>query len=288
MTVMGKILVIVNLVFSLLTAFLIMMVYTARTNWAEAYKKLEANYQAAQSNAVTFNTDAQESKKQADTRVNAAEAEVKTLKGELDVAKKDGQANLAKFEAASRENQVAKVNADTLAEELKRRQLEVDAMKGREAENNKRMVQLEDQAKAFRDRAVEAEIASKSMQDRNDNLRVQLENMTKDLERARTGGGTGVASASQGKNPPQADIEGTVKDVDAQSGLITISIGSDSGIARGNTLEVFRLRPAEYLGTIRIVDVRPNEAVGKAVTQQRRGQIQVGDRVASSILSKRL
>ena len=42
MTVLGKILVFVNLVFSLVTAGLIVMVFTTRTNWNDAFKKLTA------------------------------------------------------------------------------------------------------------------------------------------------------------------------------------------------------------------------------------------------------
>ena len=63
---------------------------------------------------------------------------------------------------------------------------------------------------------------------------------------------------------------------------MTISIGSDAGIAIGQTLEVFRLETSKYLGKIKIVDVRPNEAVGSPV-QRMLAPVQVGDHVASKI-----
>ena len=40
-----------------------------------------------------------------------------------------------------------------------------------------------------------------------------------------------------------------VKATDSQSGYITVSIGSDAGLSKGDTLEVYRLKPeAAYLG----------------------------------------
>jgi hypothetical protein len=86
------------------------------------------------------------------------------------------------------------------------------------------------------------------------------------------------------KNPPLEDVRGKVLDVDATSGLVSISLGRDAGIQVGNTLEVYRLEPKpEYLGTIRVVDVKSNQAVAKPVTPQGGKQLQKGDRVASRV-----
>src|SRR5439155_512641 len=88
------------------------------------------------------------------------------------------------------------------------------------------------------------------------------------------------ADSAGGKNPPPGDVEGVVKKVD-ESGLVQISVGSDAGLARGHTLEVFRLKPApRYLGQIRIVEVKRTEAVGRVVGRPL-GKIQKDDRVAS-------
>jgi hypothetical protein len=96
----------------------------------------------------------------------------------------------------------------------------------------------------------------------------------------------GAAAAAAGKNPPAEGVEGLIKQVDPASGLVTITIGSDAGLAKGHTLEVFRLSPtAKYLGTIRIIEVTATRAVGRpqgAMTDA----LQVGDRVASRVLGK--
>jgi hypothetical protein len=89
------------------------------------------------------------------------------------------------------------------------------------------------------------------------------------------------------RNPPAEDVAGSVKKTDRQSGYVTVSVGSDAGLSKGNTLEVYRLKPEpSYLGTIQILDVRPNEAVARPVDRLR-GVIQVGDQVSSNIMSRR-
>jgi hypothetical protein len=88
------------------------------------------------------------------------------------------------------------------------------------------------------------------------------------------------------KSPPAKDVEGVVKRVDAGSGLVTISIGSDAGLAKGNTLEVFRTAPApKYLGTLQVIDAKPTETVCRSVGRTI-GTLQVGDRVASRLKEK--
>jgi hypothetical protein len=95
----------------------------------------------------------------------------------------------------------------------------------------------------------------------------------------------GEPGATSAKNPPADNVEGLIKEVDPKSGLVTITLGSDAGLAKGHTLEVFRLSPApKYLGTIRILEVTVSQAVGQPT--DRSATMQVGDRVASQLLKK--
>src|SRR3954451_15488685 len=51
MTIVGKILVFINLLFSLFVGWLAVMSYTARTHWVEGFNNLQKSYQVAQANA---------------------------------------------------------------------------------------------------------------------------------------------------------------------------------------------------------------------------------------------
>jgi hypothetical protein len=96
-------------------------------------------------------------------------------------------------------------------------------------------------------------------------------------------------TGSPSKDPPDekssapSNIDGAIKATDPQSGLVTLSIGSDAGLRKGQTLEVYRLKPQPtYLGPIQIIDVHPTEAVARR-TGEPVGAIEVGDRVTSTI-----
>jgi hypothetical protein len=89
-------------------------------------------------------------------------------------------------------------------------------------------------------------------------------------------------------NLPPAGLEGTVKAIDAKSGLLTITLGSDAGLRAGHSLEVFRTTPEPtYLGTIKILTVSQAEAVGKMTSSLARDKVQIGDRVTSNRITGR-
>lgn len=86
------------------------------------------------------------------------------------------------------------------------------------------------------------------------------------------------------RNPPPEAVEGAITQVDEKTGLVTISLGSDSGLQEGHTLEVYRLKPTpKYLGTLRIINVQPRESVGRMLNRPM-AAVEVGDKVASRIL----
>lgn len=101
--------------------------------------------------------------------------------------------------------------------------------------------------------------------------------------------GFGRLSLEQGgarvaHQPPPGDLRGQIKAVD-KDGLVSVSIGSDAGLQKGHTLEVYRAAPKPlYLGVIEIIEVTPQEAVGRPATPRFKDQMQTGDQVASRIL----
>jgi hypothetical protein len=87
---------------------------------------------------------------------------------------------------------------------------------------------------------------------------------------------------ASGKNPPPNEVEGHVKNIDA-SGLMTLSIGSDAGLVKGHTLELYRMtEKPKYLGTVRIIETDTKQSVAQPVGRLT-APPQKGDRVASRI-----
>lgn len=292
MTVLGKILVIVNLVFSLVTAGLIATVFVTRTNWKEGYTALRKKYEVAEANARIYAEEAKESKSAAEAEVRKIRSELDPKGRELDAARKEAEDRVA--ELRQREQSLAQAEAQLKisAEELNRRKQEIDHLKAVAAEKEDRLAQLEAQTKQYRDAAVTAEIQAKTEHERNLNLLAQNEQLARDAERGGSSGATpGAPSPGSGgatRHPPQEDVQGVVLESDPRAGLVTISIGTDAGVNKGNTLEVYRFKPRpEYVGTVTVIDAAFHEAVARPNLPLRSGPIQKGDTVASRIMATR-
>ncbi|MBI3464360.1 MAG: hypothetical protein HY000_15085 [Planctomycetes bacterium] len=83
-------------------------------------------------------------------------------------------------------------------------------------------------------------------------------------------------------NPPQ--VEGYIKKVDPQGKFVEISLGSDDGLRKGHKLQVYRIKPqGKYVGQIEIADLDPERAVCRIIPQLRQANFQEGDLVATRI-----
>ncbi len=284
MTVLGKIFVIVNLVLSVAVGALIVMTYVARTNWHTAYLEMEKQVKAAGANARTY----QEERDQAKSSTVKAMADLvqQQQKHQADLQAKDNEIAQAGalLQAEQRKSRSLQGSLTLLQKGQENRQGEVDYLKKLVAQRDDKIRDMEKTVEDSHSKMVEAQIARNSEHERNNNLLARMEQMTKQLQKAQTSGAVAMAAPTGGKhNPPAEYVEGQVKAADQQSGLVTISLGTDQDVQKGNTLEVYRLKPEPaYVGTIEILASHATESVGKPVSRPL-SPIRVGDTVASSI-----
>jgi hypothetical protein len=290
MTTLGKILVFVNLVFSLVTGALIIMVFVTRANWKSGFDKVSAYYATAESNAKAREKDMDDLKKTekaAREQLAVDNAHLKAANVEVTTKLTDANAEVEKQRGL-----VAKAKDEVTAatDEMNRRKAEVATLQGVVAARDQKLNELENTNKDFRDRTVAAELAYKDEHERNTQLLAQIEKMARENERlqaSKSGLGAPAGATTAAKPPPQ-DVKGTVLESDPKSGLVTISLGSDSSLSLGNTLFVYRLEPKpDYVGVIRVVDVDFKQAVARAQMPLRAGPIQKGDIVSSRIATPR-
>jgi chromosome segregation ATPase len=283
MGVLGKILVFINLVFSLLTAGLIIVVFTTRENWRQAYQKAEANMRvvqaAAQADVAAADQRVLEKDKlhQAlDREKKAAEAAKAKTEEELKKAKDD----LVAFQNIHEKNTT---NVDATTQELNRRKTEVEALQKLLAEREQKITDIDLQMATLRDQKVQFEVQYKAAKEKLNSLMTQNEALVKENGQLKAQlGNIQTLPSTVTKTVPPEDARGTVKTV--QNELATITIGTDAGINVGNVLQVYRVRPQpEYLGTLTILAATPHEAVGR-LSGAKRSQVRVGDEVAARVL----
>ncbi len=286
MTTLGKILVIVNLVFSVVVAAVIIIAFITRTNWREGFEKQAEANKALQERNVRLAADMKGVREETDRRIQSIQDDLKSARTDLDQARKQAkelQDSLTLEQGKSK----ADANAHAVIQsELERRRAEVTRLEKRVSDAELEIAKLQQDNREQRAVATKNQLDADSLRVRNAQLMDQLSQMAQDMERRKSG--AGAVAGGMPNNPPPEDVRGTIKALDASSGLVTISLGSDAGLSVGNTLEAFRFKPRPtYLGRIQLVDVRHHDAVGKLISTQRRGLIQVGDEVASRIMGER-
>ena len=287
MTPVGKILVFVNLIFSLFVGAMGLMVFTADTNKNAEIVKVQREREVLKASNTTYQEENKTLQESGSSSVKEKEVEIAKLKMEVEDFKRVKDDLVKKYNEASKKLNEKDIVLQTAVAESSRRQeqnAQMSEILKAEVKRNSEISTLLEQTRA---KEIAERIAAQTFKSTNERLEVQLREMAKDMERTKSGGSSALTQVNKAsKNPPPDNIEGMVKVADA-SGLIKISIGSDAGLIKGHTLEVFRLSSvatqSKYLGTVRILEVTPNEAVAQPVKPLSDKPI-AGDRVASRIL----
>jgi hypothetical protein len=287
MTTVGKILVFLNLIFSLVVGAFLAFAYASGTHWVEANKKLQDQNTVLAADAKTYQTELQKAKQDAADQVAKKDAELTNYRQDLDHANqviRQLREDMAKLNTKSQqENALSTIYTS----EVGKRQEDVSQLRDTLRKERDTNNALAKQNAELRDQATVAQIERRTVQDQNQRLEKQLQQMAKDMARMRANGGATATARAGGKNPPPDNVEGLVKNTDS-GGLMTLTIGSDAGLAKGHTLELFRLNPAvpsqsKYLGTVRIVEAEAHQSVAQPIGRLS-SPPQRGDRVASRIL----
>lgn len=289
MTIVGKILVFLNLVFSLIVGGLVMVVFMTRTNWEQAYNGQKAQYNAAVASGEQTARERDALKLEYDERliavtkerddavkaVAAARAETKRANEELATIKQDDRKKSADVTA--------------IAGAIDSRREQVADLEKRLADERKDKLEVIKQKNDERAARIQADVEMKFFKSKALDLEAQVKDLARELVRSTAGPSGVVVTRKKGEeNPPRDNVEGKVVKVDGEDNLVSLSIGSDSGLQQGHTLHVFRLNAipeqSKYLGIIEILTVRPHEAVGRPMKSMSTA-MRPGDRVASRLIT---
>jgi hypothetical protein len=290
MTALGKIFVIINLLFSLVVAGFIVAVYARSTNWHDAADKWQKAAQVADASRQATEGEMATVQKDAAARVAAKDQEIEGLKKAVETEKSATQVARTELENVRKAGGKDTSTVQALQAELEKRKDEVTGMEKQVAEKDKQILGLLDDKNKANDAKVAAEIKANSYQGKAERMEARLRETEVELVKLRrTGGGAagaGGLSMVSTANPPPQDVEGIVTETSPRGDLVRISVGSDAGLAKGHTLDLFRTNPPQYLGQIRLTDVRAHEAVGVPVDKLKY-PVKKGDLVASDVTPRK-
>lgn len=289
MTIFGKLLVFMNLVFSVVTGALIVFVFTTRANWEAVYKDAETKAKAAEVAYKNEKAAHENDLKQKDAGSASLVAEVARLGKEVE--KFQGEADRERKATASQTALLEKalVAQKALDEELKSIKEERTIIVVEKDALRTKIVGMQQEVDMWRTTAVNADLQAKNLVQRNGNLLRQVEDLTvlnRELQ------STSTVSAGGGSKPPASaldplnsaappNVRGKITGVGASgTSLAQVNIGSDSGLSPGNVLTVYK--GTEYKGDLHLTTVEPKTAVGKFVPAKRTSKIEKDDLVITS------
>jgi hypothetical protein len=294
MNTMGKVLVFANLIFALITGGFLAADFATRTNWRQANDSLAAELAVARSNGDELHNTV----KIVAEKLTKAEGRVKDLESQLDRARKDTEQKVKEAGDNARQTGLQMKSTEmttTLASaELGRLREENKHLSKVIQEREQYIVKLNDERNKAQDRMHQAMAEAQAAQQRSETMLERVREAEKKLATLKVAGGPSgqpapaAARNPNQPNPPAAYVRGKIEKVHAEDpSLVEMNVGSDSGVATGQTLDVYRLNPEPaYLGMVRIREVFPHHSIGRMVpagVDGSRREVRKGDEVASSI-----
>lgn len=290
MNLVGKILVVLQLVLSIFFMAFAGVVYNAQTVWrAEAIKE-KANVVKATKERDDTRSDLDRTKtemeakvKAAETKAAALEADKAALTADTERLKKELGDVAVNRKTASEQALIAGEEAAARIEEsLNLRQINYDQSKARDAEFDVRL-KLEDQVHGL-------QIDLDAAKQKNRKLLSQVSILQQALEAA---GLSSDITELAGRASPPPRVEGIIEEIlppkrQGASELVEISLGSDQGLKTGHEMTVYRTglkggQQPRFLAKIKIVNTKPDKAVGQVIEGSRNGVIKKGDNVTTKL-----
>jgi hypothetical protein len=282
MNLFGKILVALNLVMSLVFMGFAIAVYSTHQNWRDQITTPGTGLNSRVEAALKINheltdhikyltAEINQERRLRDSRLALLETEKKTFDAKIKDATDavaaitaDKNATTAAIEALTTDVRTKTAQNDALQEAIKEEKFQKD-------ENYKKILLLTDELGKYGAEVAKLKAAQSEIITENAKFKAVLAAHNID------------PNAPLASTPPKVD--GYVKE--AQNEYVVISLGSDDGLTRGHTLEVFRPGPtanaSKYLGRIEITETHADVSVGKVIPQFRRGNIEKDDRVATKL-----
>lgn len=290
MSFVGKILVVVQLVLSVLFMALAGAVFATHQNWKGKYETQAVQLKGAQKSVTDTLAEKETalslSQKLVDENkaaLGALAAQVQNQTTELDALKKKNNEDQQKLQTQT-------ALALSKAKESDFRTTESEEQR---ASNRALQISLDDTAAKMR----QIEDEKFGLQIEYDNLKdllladqVKMAYYKKMLSLHKIETDPALAEKRDAPPPPVDGLVRVVKiDRTNRPVFVEITIGSDDGLLKGHVLDVMRLgvngKKAQYLGKIRVTSIEPDRAVCEVMREDQpaNGIIQEGDNVTTKL-----
>ena len=270
MNLLGKILIILIFIMSILFMSFSVTVYMTHNEWKTKASETGTQLQTARNQNDQLKSKIEEirteyaSERAARTNVVALlETRARKSENELGLARQ----RLSSLESDARQAQARVDGTITTLDAVKKK---VDALrdtvKRAQADRDKVFQDVVD----LKGQVLALEATRERLAARNDELTERLGSATAVLRANNLTENTPIANV-----PPPRD--GKVQQVDRENRYVVLTLGSDDGVRREHKLDV--VRGGKYLGRVQITKTYSDRAVARVLDGYRKGAIRVGDGV---------
>lgn len=286
----GKILVVLLLVLSVLFLSFAAVVYNTHMSWRFAYDKQKLAAEKSNKEKTDAQTDADRAKNEWQTQKAALEVRA----GEIEATNKGLQAELAQVKKQRDENAIAQKasaeQAEIAQQEAMARRDEADGLRKLNHDQADKLNQNLEMITKLEDQVHNSGLALGLAVAKNKDLVGKVSILQQALE---ANGITADVTELAGRASPPPRIDGVILDSrppqrQGASELVEISLGSDDGLKKGHEMSIYRVglkgvKQPKFLGKIVIVKTEPDKAVGQVIESSRNGVIQKGDNVTTKL-----
>lgn len=280
MTWVGKLLVVLHLVLSIMFMALAGAVFNAHKNWKTAQESALKQFQAEQGKARALDQELQAAKTEAAQKIAGLEGQVTQLTGErtnLQAAVTGLEAEAKQLKVAlDAERELAKNNSTEAGERVRESQL----LRAQNADLFKSRGDLVAKIREMEDKAFGQEV---QLQQLNEKHEKTLRDNAKMREFLAANNLPTDPREMLVKEQAAPVVRGLVVEVrKAEKGnleYVEISLGSNDGLVRGHKATLYR--DDQFLGRIKLVSVERNRAVGTVEEKAKNAIIEKGDNVTT-------
>ncbi len=264
MTAIGKLLVFVVLLLSLVWNGLVVNAYVTRANWRAEAEKYRKEYVSASESAAGLKKLLEEERKAADDSRAVLRVEQERLYKQYVEADKQYRELDEKYKKQQADDLKLAASMTALQGNIAALTEQVNGQTALIAKKEKELVELTKSTENSKAEMVKAQLERDAQQQRAERFAEVIRKQSDELAEQRANpNGSGLEK----RLPAPVGFRGTVRkyEGDAKEGIVSLTPGLDSGLRVGAVLTVFRTNPAKYVGKVIIIQADPKEAVGKFV-----------------------
>jgi len=280
MSGLGKIFVVLNLVFSLVIVGAAAAYLSNADDWKTKFEELQGNYTKATEAKDQAESELQAGKRSFAEELTAKRTEIEDLKLRADEA--TNQLKSQRVDNQQLRDDVTKIN--TTLQQFQSTINEITSRNNELVDQNTQLrsetLDAQDQKREAEDNLQRAEDELQRSQDQIKELEMKVQDLEQEKEKLSSildvAKSSGFDLSSVVAMP---EISAFVENVNNEEGFVILSAGADKKVERGYTFQIYR--EDQYVGEVLVDDVYPDRCAARIKSRVNGAQIMVNDKATT-------